>query len=109
MAGSPEVKALGDQVDTEPPRSDQPGGRATRRAVAQANGMARVKFSPRAAEEWDNITHVERGPQGSGGPVYGQGLVLRVERSPVVGTRPKAGVNVLGCTCRPGIRLKGCV
>ncbi len=27
-------------------------------------------------EEWDNITHSERGPQGSGGLVKGQGLVL---------------------------------
>ena len=58
-------------------------------------------------EEWDNITHLERGPQGSGGLVHGRGLVHRVESYPVVETRPKAGVNVLGCTCLPGIRLKG--
>ena len=29
-----------------------------------------------SGEEWDNITHLERGPQGSGGLVSGQGLVL---------------------------------
>ena len=39
MAGSPEVKALGGQVDAEPPRSDHPRGQTTRRAVARANGL----------------------------------------------------------------------
>jgi hypothetical protein len=58
-------------------------------------------------EEWDNITHLERGPQGSGGLAKGQGLVHRVEATPVAEARPEAGVNASGCTCLPGIRLKG--
>jgi hypothetical protein len=37
-AGSPEVKALDGQVGTEPLRSGQHRGQATRRAVAKANG-----------------------------------------------------------------------
>jgi hypothetical protein len=57
--------------------------------------------------EWDNITHLERGPQGSGGLVKGQGLVPGVESTPVVETRSKAGVNALGYPCLPGIRRKG--
>ena len=38
-AGSPEVKALDGQVGTEPLRSGQHRGRATRRAVARVNGL----------------------------------------------------------------------
>jgi hypothetical protein len=38
-AGSPEVKALDGQVGSEPLRSGQHRGRATRRAVAKANGL----------------------------------------------------------------------
>jgi ribosomal protein L15E len=41
----------------------------------------------------DNRIHVERGPQGAGGLVKGQGLVRRVENMPVAKARPKAGVN----------------
>ena len=50
MAGSPEVKALGDQVDTEPPRSDQPRGQATRRAVSKENGTVAENWRPRGAD-----------------------------------------------------------
>jgi hypothetical protein len=39
-AGSPDVKALGGRVGSEPLRSDQHRGRATRRAVAKANGIS---------------------------------------------------------------------
>jgi hypothetical protein len=38
-AGSPEVKALDGQVGTEPLRSGQHRGQATRRAVTKANGL----------------------------------------------------------------------
>ena len=37
-------------MDTEPRRSDQPGGRATRRAVARANGLSAEKHLPREAD-----------------------------------------------------------
>ena len=49
-AGSPEVKAPGGQVDTEPPRSGQHRGQATRRAVAKANGLNAEIGSPHEAD-----------------------------------------------------------
>jgi hypothetical protein len=44
--GSPDVKAPGGQVDSEPPRSGQHRGQATRRAVAKANGLI-AEMGPR--------------------------------------------------------------
>jgi len=55
MAGSPEVKALGGQVDAEPPRSDHPRGQTTRRAVARANGLVVEIGSPREDDLRDQV------------------------------------------------------
>jgi hypothetical protein len=44
--GSPDVKAPGGQVDSEPLRSGQHRGQATRRAVAKANGLT-AEMGPR--------------------------------------------------------------
>src|SRR5262249_25804748 len=45
-AGSPDVEALDGRVDSEPSRSGQHRGQATRRAVAKANGLI-AEMGPR--------------------------------------------------------------
>ena len=49
-AGSPDVKALDGQVGSEPPRSGQHRGQATRRAVTKANGLNAEIGSPHEAD-----------------------------------------------------------